>query len=122
MNEKELLNNIIRDHVDAETMAYVLSNFKRVGEEDTDNRIWTSIHAAGNDEKYGRTMVCIETKEIRTTTFSEFYCGPGVYDYTVPRGTWCRHGNHTALQKYLIPDTRDRFDFKQYPITLGYVD
>ena len=122
MTEKELLNELTMNGVGAEALAFLRKNFRLVENKDKDGRIWTSIYPQGCDEKYGRTMVCLDTREYRSTDFTEFYAGPGIYDYTVPNGAWYRHRNHPKLQTYIIPRPGERFDFTQYPITLGIVD
>ena len=122
MTEKEIFNELTMNGVGAEALAFIRSNFKHIDSEDKQGRIWTSVHASGCDEKYGRTMVCLDTREYRSTDFTEFYAGPGVFDYTTASGSWCRHRNHPKLQQYVIPRPGERLDFKQYPITLGVVD
>ena len=122
MTEKEILNEITSGCVGAEALAFVRSKFKHIESEDNGNRVWTSIYPNGCDEKYGRTMVCLDTREYRSTDFTEFYAGPGVFDYTKASGSWCRHRNHPKLQQYVIPRPGERFDFRQFPIELGIVD
>lgn len=122
MTEKEILDELMSDGVGDEALAFLRLHFKQVKSDDSKGRIWTSIHAKGSDEKYGRLMVCPDTREYRSTDFTEFYAGPGVYDYSVPGGAWCRHRNHPKLQPFIIPRPGEKPDFKQYPITLGIVD
>ena len=122
MEEKEIFNELTCRNVSSETWNYVMKNFKNVDTEDQAGRVWTSISIIGSDEKYGRIMICLDTKEWRNDDFTEFYSGPGVYDYSGDNFIKYNHRNCPSLRKYVIPKDGEKFDFKPYRITMGIVD
>lgn len=123
MEEKELFNELTCRNISQLAWDYIFNNFKKVEKDDYKNRVWTSVSMIGNDEKYGRVMICLDTKEYRGDNFREFYGGPGVYDYTGNNGgKWHNHRNHPSLQKYIIPKDGEKFDFTPHNIDLGVVD
>ena len=123
MEQKELFNELTRRNISQLAWDYIFNNFKKVETDDYKGRVWTSVSRIDNDEKYGRIMICLDTKEWRNDNFSEFYGGPGVYDYTGEAGgKWHNHRNHPSLQKYIIPKEGEKFDFAPHNIDLGVVD
>lgn len=123
MEEKEIFNELTCRNVSPEVWDYIFTNFKKVEKDDYKGRVWTSVSRVGADEKYGRVMICLDTKEYRRDSFSEFYGGPGVYDYTQDNGgRWHDHRNHPSLQKYVIPRDGEKFDFTPHHIDLGVID
>lgn len=122
MEEKEIFNKLTCRNVSSEAWDYVMNNFKHIDEGNKAGRVWTSISVIGGDEKYGRIMICLDTKEWRKDDFVEFYAGPGVYDYSGDNHVKYNHRNCPALQKYVIPKDGEKFDFTPRKITMGIVD
>ena len=122
MEEKEIFNELTCRNVSAEAWKYIMDNFKHIDKEDKADRVWSSISVIGNDEKYGRIMICLDTKEWRNDSFVEFYAGPGVYDYSGDNSIGYNHRNYPSLRKYVIPKDGEKFDFTPHKITMGVVD
>lgn len=65
--------------ISRETHQYIIANFKSVPPNDVGGRKWYRVYTPGADSKFGRYMVCLDTKERRSQTMDEFY-GGGVVD------------------------------------------
>lgn len=65
--------------ISRETHQYIITNFKSVPTNDVGGRKWYRVYTPGADSKFGRYMVCLDTKERRSQTMDEFY-GGGVVD------------------------------------------
>ena len=65
--------------ISRETHQYIITNFKSVPPNDVAGRKWYRVYTPGADSKFGRYMVCLDTKERRSQTMDEFY-GGGVVD------------------------------------------
>jgi hypothetical protein len=65
--------------ISKETHNYIIANFKSVPTNDVGGRKWYRVYTPGADSKFGRYMVCLDTKERRSQTMDEFY-GGGVVD------------------------------------------
>ena len=78
---KKDFDNIRRGHgmISRETHNYIMTNFKSVPTNDVKGRTWYRVYTPGGDSKYGRYMVCLDTKERRSQTMGEFYAG-GIVD------------------------------------------
>lgn len=59
--------------VTPEMWEYLTSNYRTVDSEDKHGRKWYMLYMEGNDSKYGHWMFCLDTKEKRPDTASEFY-------------------------------------------------
>lgn len=65
--------------ISKETHNYIIANFKSVPTNDVKGRKWYRVYTPGGDSKFGRYMVCLDTKERRSQTMDEFY-GGGIVD------------------------------------------
>lgn len=65
--------------ISRETHNYIIANFKSVPTNDVGGRKWYRVYTPGGDSKFGRYMVCLDTKERRNQTMDEFY-GGGIVD------------------------------------------
>lgn len=65
--------------ISRETHNYIMGHFKEVPTNDVKGRKWYRVYTPGGDSKFGRYMVCLDTKERRNQTMDEFY-GGGIVD------------------------------------------
>lgn len=56
-----------------------IDSFEQVDSSDYAGRKWHKVYYQGTDAKYGHFMICLETRQRRSSTMSEFY-GNGVVD------------------------------------------
>lgn len=51
---------------------YIQRNFQRVSPQDSAGRHWLKVYRHGTDAKFWHYMICLDTKQCRDSTYSEF--------------------------------------------------